>query len=87
MKLSEVLDKYLVAKMKIDFMSVDVEGFEFEVLTSNNWNKYNPRYILVEMLDTKLENVSMNKVYLYLVGKKYRMVEKIGRNVLFKKQK
>jgi hypothetical protein len=55
------------------------------VLTSNNWEKYTPKYILVEMLDTELENVSKNKVYLYLKSKNYHMIKKIGRNVIFKK--
>jgi len=84
-KLSEILDKYIDPKTKIDFMSVDVEGYEYEVLTSNNWGKYTPKYILVEMLDTELENVSKNKVYLYLKSKNYHMIKKIGRNVIFKK--
>jgi FkbM family methyltransferase len=32
----------------IDFMSLDVEGFEMDVLKSNDWEKYRPAYICVE---------------------------------------
>lgn len=32
----------------IDFMKVDVEGYEFEVLMGNDWTKYRPRVICIE---------------------------------------
>lgn len=47
-KLSAVLDKYLKNKT-IDFMSVDVEGFDLKVLKSNDWNKYRPKIIVIEL--------------------------------------
>jgi FkbM family methyltransferase len=33
---------------KIDFMKVDVEGFEFEVLSGNDWSKYRPLVLCIE---------------------------------------
>lgn len=33
---------------QIDFMKVDVEGYEYDVITSNNWEKYRPRVICIE---------------------------------------
>lgn len=42
-KLSDILDKYKISS--IEFMSVDVEGFDLNVLKSNNWNKYRPKII------------------------------------------
>jgi FkbM family methyltransferase len=32
----------------INFMNVDVEGFEYEVLVGNNWDKYRPQVICIE---------------------------------------
>lgn len=55
--LSDVLDEYLPAGTKIDFMSVDVEGWDLKVLCSNNWDKYRPVLLLVEFelnLEAKL---------------------------------
>lgn len=46
--LSEILDEYLPSKQKIDFMSVDVEGKDAEVLESNNWDQYRPTLVVVE---------------------------------------
>src|SRR5262249_2298096 len=32
----------------IDFMKVDVEGLEYEVLVSNNWEKFRPEVLCIE---------------------------------------
>jgi len=32
----------------INFMKIDVEGFEYEVIKSNDWNKYRPEVICIE---------------------------------------
>jgi FkbM family methyltransferase len=46
--LSAIFDKYLPENQKIDFLSIDAEGVDFDVLKSNNWEKYVPDFILVE---------------------------------------
>ena len=33
---------------KIDFLKIDVEGYEFEVLKSNDWEKYRPTIVCIE---------------------------------------
>ena len=50
--LAHVLDKYLPSGQTIDFMNVDVEGLDEQVLRSNNWNKYRPRILLAEEVET-----------------------------------
>ena len=59
--LENLLDKYMPKNTKIDFLNIDVEGKDEEVLISNNWEKYNPNYILVEILR---ENLLMIKILL-----------------------
>jgi FkbM family methyltransferase len=46
--LDEILTKYLKPKQTIDFMSIDVEGFDIHVLKSNDWNKFSPSMVLIE---------------------------------------
>ena len=46
--LEKILDENLPKGVKIDFLSVDTEGMDEEVLESNNWNKYCPSVVLVE---------------------------------------
>jgi len=52
--LSVVLDKYL-NKRSVDLLCVDTEGFEFEVLSSNDWDKFRPEIVLVERGSPGLE--------------------------------
>jgi hypothetical protein len=48
--LAEILDRYLPAGQSIDFLTVDVEGMDEEVLRSNDWVKYRPQLVLAEDL-------------------------------------
>jgi FkbM family methyltransferase len=43
------------SNMEVDFLSIDVEGFELSVLNSNNWNLYRPKVVLIEVLSNKIE--------------------------------
>ena len=83
--LSEVLDRYLPEGQEIDFMSIDVEGLDFRVLQSNNWEKYSPKVILVESLTFDLENFGQNEIYNFLKPKGYRLFAKLYLNLIFKR--
>lgn len=45
--LKQVLDEQKVATT-INFLKVDVEGYEYEVLEGNDWSKYRPQVICIE---------------------------------------
>lgn len=46
--LRDVLAEHLPAGQPIDFLSVDVEGLDAEVIGSNDWDRYRPTLVLVE---------------------------------------
>ena len=46
--LAEILDRYLPVNRSIDFLSVNVEGLDLQVLRSNDWQKHAPTMVLVE---------------------------------------
>jgi FkbM family methyltransferase len=46
--LRDVLTEHMPEGQLIDFMSVDVEGLDLQVLRSNDWNQFRPRLILAE---------------------------------------
>tara|TARA_B100000963_G_scaffold223900_1_gene195240 strand:+ start:3028 stop:3657 length:630 start_codon:yes stop_codon:yes gene_type:complete len=50
----------------IDFFSLDVEGFEFEVLNGIDFNKYNFRYFLIETKNLEIINFLKNKNYSFI---------------------
>jgi FkbM family methyltransferase len=47
-RLDTILATHAVGVERIDILSVDVEGWELEVLTGLNFNKYNPRVLVIE---------------------------------------
>lgn len=49
-KLSSLLDQYLPKGTEIDFLCIDVEGLDLDVLHSNNWDIYRPRVVIAEEL-------------------------------------
>jgi FkbM family methyltransferase len=70
--LKKVLEKYAKNK-KIDFFSIDTEGFDMQVLESNDWKKYKPKVICIETVQNAgeekpeiekfLEKVYYKRVY------------------------
>lgn len=58
--LADILDQYLPLEQKIDFLSIDVEGLDYQVLASNDWQKYRPKVVLVEELKTPLSNLALD---------------------------
>lgn len=47
-RLDAILAESLAKDQPIDFLSLDVEGAEAEVLRSNDWSRFRPRLIVVE---------------------------------------
>jgi FkbM family methyltransferase len=50
MPLKNIIEKYAQNK-KIDFLSVDTEGYDLEVLKTNDWNLYRPSFIILETVE------------------------------------
>lgn len=81
--LEKILDNYLPKNAHIDFLSVDVEGMDLEVLISNNWDKYSPSVVLVEDLSFNFSKVNENKINLFLQGKNYILRSVLGPTLLY----
>ncbi len=82
--LKEILDEYLPKSQPIDFLSIDVEGLDFEVLKSNNWDQYAPKVVLVESLKLDLEKMMHNEVYKFLNERGYILYAKTVNTLIFK---
>jgi FkbM family methyltransferase len=76
--LHSIFDEYLPKDQTIDFMSVDCEGHDEQVIESNNWNIFRPSVLLVE--DHKKKNKTLDK-FLSSVG--YRFIRELGLTKVF----
>lgn len=80
--LSLILDK-VGCTQAIDFLSVDVEGLDLQVLQSNDWEKYRPAIIIAESLAAE-EDISTDSVYSYLKSMGYKFYAKTGNSLIYK---
>lgn len=78
--LDKLLEKHNIKK--IDFFSLDVEGYEISVLNGFDIEKYLPTYMLIET--TTFEN-RKKFIFEYMENKNYKVVEQLsGNDYLFK---
>ena len=82
--LYEVLDQYLPPHQEIDFITVDVEGLDLQVLKSNNWEKYRPKIVLAEDLSTSsLSRIDQSKVASFMYEQDYKLYAKSVNTLIF----
>jgi hypothetical protein len=70
--LSSILDE--VAAPDVDLLSLDVEGFEAEVLEGLDLDRHRPRYVLVEVLEGAASQQRVEEV----LGDRYAAVEALS---------
>lgn len=85
--LGEILEQNLpeIEASQIDFFSIDVEGFEINILQSNDWSRFSPRFILIEQLNFSLDGLAENGVFNFLNEKGYRFFAKTVNTVIYQK--
>lgn len=81
--LADILDRYLPAGTPIDFITIDVEGMDLEVLRSNNWDKYRPSYVLVESQPYDIEKED-SEVFSFMREMGYSLFAKTCYTYFFK---
>jgi FkbM family methyltransferase len=71
--LAEILSEHLPPGRSIDFLSVDAEGLDLEVLRSNDWSRYRPKVVVAEDSDALLlDDLGRSRIVEFLSGRGYR---------------
>ena len=81
--LSKILEEYLPKGQEIDFLNVDVEGKNFEVLKSNDWSTYRPKVVLVEILCFSIEEVFKDPIFIIMKENGYSFFAKTFNTCFF----
>ena len=76
---------------EIDYLSVDVEGHEFNVIKAFNLEKYKPKLIILELINPKIKefylsdinNVLDSNIYKYMNENNYKLVNWIHDDLIF----
>lgn len=82
--LSDVLAEYLPRGQSIDFMSIDVEGLDLEVLKSNDWHRFRPRVLLVEARALSIDGFETDPTLKFARSVGYDAVAKTVNTVIFR---
>jgi FkbM family methyltransferase len=81
--LKQILDEHLPNGTQIDFMTIDAEGFDHEIISSNDWDCYRPSIVLVELLNTALQNLENHPTAQILNRYGYRAIAKTFNTYFF----
>ena len=77
-------DYYLPKNQEVDFLSVDTEGLDLAVLKSNDWSRYRPKVVLVEILDFDINfAIKDNNIYRFLLNLGYSFYAKTFNSTFF----
>lgn len=82
-KLKEVWEDGLPG---VAFLTLDVEGYELEVLEGNDWEKFRFDFVLVEQKYDDLTRISDNPVHQFLEREGYKACAATGRTVFYRKR-
>jgi FkbM family methyltransferase len=74
-KLSDILERNLSENEIIDFFDIDVEGYDLDVLKSNDWKKFRPKIVLVET-NLCIRDDLKSEISTYLESVNYELIGK-----------
>lgn len=79
------MEAYLPKGQTIDFLSIDVEGQELNILKSLDFEKYQTSWLLIEIWQLEYLNCQSHPLVNLLISKGYSVKAKSLNTVFFKK--
>lgn len=79
--LSQILREQNIAS--VDLLTIDAEGFDFEVLQTLDWDVTQPRVVLIEQFSRDIEGLVGTESHRYLHDRGYRMIAKTWNSVFY----
>lgn len=76
--LTDIIDSTRYKGQIIDVLTIDAEGHDYEVISSLDFDRYQPRVVLAESHERELGKVLQTRVHRFLEGKGYSIVNWVG---------
>jgi len=85
LSLNDILRKYLPVNQSVDFIDIDVEGMELQILKNFDFDKYAPKYFLLEDLNNVNSVLSEidSEINIFMKSKNYFPVLKCKRTIIY----
>lgn len=89
--LNEIIENSKFMNHEIDYLSIDVEGHELNVIKGLDLKKYKPKLIILELIDPKIkefyfgniEIILNSNIYKYMIKNEYKLVNWIHDDLVF----
>tara|TARA_B100001057_G_C22777402_1_gene922208 strand:+ start:58 stop:804 length:747 start_codon:yes stop_codon:yes gene_type:complete len=89
--LNNIIKKCKFKINNIDFLSIDVEGNELNVLKGLNFNKYKPKIIAIEFIKPNvkefyqhnIKDILKSDIYKFMINKRYKLANWIHDDLVF----
>lgn len=89
--LDNIIKKCKFEIKEIDFLSIDVEGNELNVLKGLNFKKFKPKVVVLEYIKPsikefyhhKIENIMKSEIYRFMKRKNYKLVNWVHDDLVF----
>ena len=88
--LDEIIEKTKFSNEIIDFLNIDAEGYDYQVLLGLNLKRYKPEVICIEispLVDKKNDHYKDTKIYKHLLKHGYKLSWKGFNSFIFTHQK
>jgi len=84
--LNEILNQNKIPK-NFSFLNIDVEGVDFKVLKSLNFDEYRPAIICIENWESRggIDKIIASETHQYLIQKRYELCAWSGLSTIYKK--
>jgi FkbM family methyltransferase len=84
--LNQIIENTRFSNSEIDFLNIDVEGYDYQVLRGLNLKQYNPKIICIEiskLVNKKNEEYKNTKIFKYLTKNNYKLVWEGSNSYIF----
>jgi FkbM family methyltransferase len=81
--LSTILEEHRIGA--IDLLTIDAEGFDFDVLKTVDWDRNHPKVVLTEQFSRDLAQLMTSDVHHYLADRGYTLVAKTFNSVFYQR--
>ena len=78
--INEFIEKYELVNKKINFLKIDLEGIDFDIIKLLDFTILDIQVIMIEKKQSKLKE---DELKLYLKNKHYKFIFESNRNLIF----
>jgi FkbM family methyltransferase len=84
--LRDILTQHVPPDQRIDFLNIDAEALDFSVLLSNDWDKFAPEVIAIEVHGFNMAAPQNNRTFKFLNSMGYTLISHIVMTSIYRRK-